>query len=178
MEFYTRKGWGWLAVQTGSMVPLIQPGDQVLINKVMAAHIGCGDIVVFRRGGSMIVHRILKKLHTDKGICFIEKGDNSPSRGIFSADKVIGRVAMVKGNNKLFRLNSPFSRLTSQALSVWFYGTNVIIKKCQSVMGPKVGWLLYLLSVFASNALVRVCSIVWYIAGLHMRSCTESGGNI
>ena len=151
-------------------MPLIHPGDHVLINKVKAEHIGHGDIVVFRRGGSMIVHRVLKKLRTDKGICFIEKGDNARGRGIFNADNVIGRVTMVKGSQKLFSLNSPFSRLTSRVLSVWLYGTTVIINKCRSAAGQRVAWVLSLLSSFVSNILVRICSIVWYIAGLRMKS--------
>jgi signal peptidase I len=151
------------------MMPLIQPGDQVLISKVIAEHISHGDIIVFKRGGSMIVHRVLKKIRTDKGICFIEKGDNSRGRGTFSADKVIGRVTVVKGSEKLYSLNSPFSRLTSQALSVWFYGTTVFINKCRAVAGQRFAWVLSLLSSFVSNALVRVCSVVWYLAGLRMR---------
>ena len=171
-EFYTKKGWGWLAVKTDSMMPLIQPGDQVLISRVIAEHIGRGDIIVFKRGGSMIVHRVLKKLCTDKGICFIEKGDNSRGRGIFSADNVIGRVIMVKGDQKLFSLNSLFIRLTSRALSVWFYGTTVIINKCRSAAGQRVAWVLSLLSLSVSNILVRICSVVWYIAGLRMKGNT------
>ena len=33
MDLYLKKGSGWLAVQTDSMSPLIQPGDQVLISR-------------------------------------------------------------------------------------------------------------------------------------------------
>jgi signal peptidase I len=148
----------------------MQAGDQVLISRIMAEHIGRGDVVVFKRGGSMIVHRVLKKLRTDKGICFIEKGDNTRGRGIFNAENVIGRVTVVKGNQKLFSLNSSFSRLTSRALSVWLYGTTVFINKCRAATGQRVTWVLSLLSSYVSNVLVRICSVVWYIAGLGIRS--------
>ena len=175
MEFYTEKGWGWLGVQSGSMLPLIHPGDKVLISRVTAEHIGGGDIIVFRRGGDMVAHRILGKRRTDEGSLFIEKGDNSPARGRFSADKVIGRVTMGKGNGRLYSLDSPLSQLTSRALSVWFYGTTVIIGRLELVMGRRAGRVLYSLSLPASNVLVRVCSIVWYIAGLRAKRRAWSG---
>lgn len=179
IEFYTQKGWGWLPVRGGSMRPLMQAGDRVLISRVAAESIACGDIIVFRRGSNMIVHRLLKKRRNGEGNYFIEKGDHSPAPGSFSADQVIGRVTVVKGNGKLYSLDSPFSRFIGRALSVWFYGTGVIVTMFRSAKGRnfrRAGRVLYLLSLPVSNILVGVCSVVWYISGLCLRSSANCEG--
>ena len=172
MEFYIRKGRGWLAVRSGSMTPLIQPGNRVLMSPVMAEQICCGDIVVFRRSGSLIVHRVLKKRHTSGGSYFIEKGDNFPSMGRFSADDVIGKVTMVIGNGKIFNLSSPFSRLISRLLSMCFYCTSVIIARLRHSRRRNIrvmGKIILRLSLLYSQILIRICSAVWYLSGLNCR---------
>ena len=57
--------------------PLIWDGDHVLV-----AH-GCaglrrGDVVVFRRGGRLIAHRVLRIYGGNAGPTFVTKGDHAP----------------------------------------------------------------------------------------------------
>jgi signal peptidase I len=176
-EFYSKKGRGWLAVKTDSMAPLIRPGDYVLMSQVPAEHIHPGDIVVFRRGNDKIVHRVLKIFRSDEGLRFTEKGDNSCVYRTFKADDVIGRVTTVKSQGKIFNLDSSPSRLASRALSLWAYWTGTIVTRARASSNrniKRLGRVLLRLSLLSSNALVRICCVVWYLSGLRYKESAES----
>ena len=51
----------WLRVATGSMWPTIHPGDRVLIKGIAPQELALGDLVVFKRNGELILHRLLGK---------------------------------------------------------------------------------------------------------------------
>lgn len=160
------------------MAPLVRPGDQVLISRIVSEQIRLGDIVLFRRDGDMIVHRVLKKHRSDKGIGFSEKGDNTLTCGLIDADKIIGRVTMVKGGRKMLGFGSPVDRLTNLTLSVWFYWTTAtvaILRASTSKNIRRVGKGLSYLVLLSSNVLVRICCVVWYLSALVTTRRSESG---
>ncbi|UCB44005.1 MAG: signal peptidase I [Dehalococcoidales bacterium] len=162
---------------TDSMAPLIHPGDQIMVSKVPAEQVRSGDIIVFSRNGELIVHRVLKIRLTNSGIRFVEKGDSSGVCGLFSSDDVIGRVTMVKGKGKIFNLNSPLSRLTSRALSVWPYWTSAIATRLRASSNKnlrRAGRVLLRLLLLSSNVLIRICCVVWYVSGMKYRKNAES----
>jgi signal peptidase I, archaeal type len=69
-------------IATGSMEPLIKPGDVILIEKIQSEdevyNLKKGDIIQFQRGNIVITHRIYKLDKDNKGkLCFITKGDNN-----------------------------------------------------------------------------------------------------
>lgn len=69
-------------VLTGSMEPLIDPGDVVLIKKILKeqdiSHLSKGDIINFKRDGITITHRIIDVYHDEAGnLSFETKGDNN-----------------------------------------------------------------------------------------------------
>lgn len=123
---FNKKGSQWLPVLTGSMSPLIHAGDQVLVARIIPEKVCTGDIVVFRRGDYIIVHRALRKRETARGIRFKEKGDGTYSSRSFFADDLIGKVIAVRRGDKILGLNSPCGRLASFALGVWSYGTSPV----------------------------------------------------
>jgi hypothetical protein len=159
------------------MAPLIRPGDQVLVSKVIAEQVRFGDIVVFRRDNELIVHRILKKRRTASGLCFSEKRDTGYTYGLIGADKVVGRVTMVKGKGKILSLNSPLGRLTNLILSAWLYSAAITVNSLR-LSGNKViklvGRVLSRLLPLTSNILVRSCFIIWYPSGLLARRDIDS----
>ena len=176
LEFYTKKGLAWLAVRTGSMVPLIQPGDSVLISKAAAEQIRPGDVVIFRRGEDMIVHRVLKKLRSDDGLLFLEKGDNSGVCRTFGTEDVIGKAIMVKGRGKIFYLVSPVGRSINSALSVCFYWSSAVVRRLKDSSHRNIrraGKVFMLISLLSSNILVRICCIVWYLSGIKYRKSAD-----
>lgn len=70
------------AILTGSMEPLIMPGDMVLIKKIdkeeEISALSEGEIICFKRDDITIVHRIEKVLQDKAGnISFQTKGDNN-----------------------------------------------------------------------------------------------------
>lgn len=72
-------------VLTGSMEPMIYPGDVVLIHKMLKEEdvesLKEGDVINFQRGKITITHRIEKVLRDEAGnISFVTKGDNNKSR--------------------------------------------------------------------------------------------------
>jgi len=169
MEMYKEKGRGWLPVLTNSMVPLIQPGDHVLIYRVTPEQVHCGDIIAFKRNGDLYVHRALRKWRTPSGFCFMEKGDATYSYGHVSADEVFGRVATVRRGSRMCDLTSPLSRLTSIALTIWLYRTTYavnLMKHSGNRMVRRIGRALSQLLLVISSSLVRACFIVWYPSGL------------
>lgn len=80
-----------LAVVEGmSMEPTLQSGDLVIVVKrVSADDVKAGDVVVYRRGGTLIIHRVVK---IESGT-LITKGDNNwlPDPPV-SFQSVIGKV--------------------------------------------------------------------------------------
>jgi len=177
MDLYFEKGKAWLPVLTDSMVPLIKPGDRVLMSGVASEQIRRGDIIVFKRNGNLYVHRVLKKWRTPSGIALTEKGDGTYRYGRVRADDVIGRVMAVKSNQKVYVLTAPFGRLASRALSLLFYGTILVTNPfitSTSRSIRKVGKVLLWASLVFSSTLIRICSIIWQTSGLGYRSNPDS----
>lgn len=69
-------------IATGSMEPLIDPGDMIIINRIQTEEqikgLKVGDIVQFARGEILITHRIIEVLDDGIGnLTFRTKGDNN-----------------------------------------------------------------------------------------------------
>jgi signal peptidase I len=69
-------------ILTGSMEPLIMPGDVVLVHKISNEdeiyELSKGDIINFKRGNIIITHRIKEVLKDEAGnLSFETKGDNN-----------------------------------------------------------------------------------------------------
>lgn len=83
-------------IATGSMEPVIYPGDVIVIDKVQKEEdIQClqvGDIIQFERDGILISHRIIEHKQVEGMDNFYTKGDNNRS-----ADKEIVKGDMIKG---------------------------------------------------------------------------------
>lgn len=59
LEMWARQGRrGWIRIEGYSMSPLLRPGDAVLITYGDSS-LHRGDILIYRRGGCLVVHRLL-----------------------------------------------------------------------------------------------------------------------
>lgn len=86
------------AILTGSMSPLIMPGDVVLVNKAAVDTIKEGDIIQFREDEFRINHRVIKVAKDETGReFFVTKGDanQSPDVDPVYPEQVVGRVIYV-----------------------------------------------------------------------------------
>ncbi len=172
METYKKKGRCWWPVSGNSMAPLIHPGDRVLVVSIPVDRVRLGDIIVFKRNGDLIVHRVLKKLRAADNVRFMEKGDGTHISGLAGGDTIVGRVNMIKGKVKRLNLNSPLSRLTSLILSLWFrFSSSAVYRlECSGIRAiSQTGRVLAPLILVTSNILVRLCFLVWYPSGLLVR---------
>ena len=86
-----------IAVASDSMVPTFSRGDAVLIEKLNASEIQNGDILVFRRDGLIVTHRVTSVELRDGTYYFTTRGDaNADTDSTEASDQqVIGRVRLV-----------------------------------------------------------------------------------
>lgn len=69
-------------IATGSMEPMIKPGDIILVEKITDTdsinNLNISDVIQFKRDGILISHRIIEiKNDKNEGILFRTKGDNN-----------------------------------------------------------------------------------------------------
>jgi len=75
-----------------SMLPNINEGDLVLIKPCSTKDVNIGEIVVYQRGDTFIIHRVVNKVMKDGEILLMTKGDNNPV-----PDAVLVDDEMLKG---------------------------------------------------------------------------------
>lgn len=61
----------------GSMLPLIRPGDRLLVG-FGDQDVRLGDVIIFRHGGLVVAHRVVGRRQRDGVRRLIAKGDNEP----------------------------------------------------------------------------------------------------
>lgn len=84
-----------VAIATGSMVPNINKGDVVIVNQQFKAdELEKGEIIAYKYGGRVIVHRINDLIKKDKTIIIYTKGDanNDVDGWKVTPDMIIGIV--------------------------------------------------------------------------------------
>ena len=84
-----------IGVGSGSMKPTIDKGDAVIIHKVKEdKELKEGEVIAFRRGKKMIVHRIVEIVEEDGVIVYHTKGDynNSNDRIDLTINDIIGTI--------------------------------------------------------------------------------------
>ncbi len=114
----------WLPVTGRSMMPLIWPGDEVLVTADWQPATR-GDILTFVQDGQLNTHRLLRITNVGGQMVYITKGDNSwlldPPLG---ATAVIGRVIGVRRGKKVWSENGRLWRIGN-----WYF---------TRLMGPQV----------------------------------------
>lgn len=66
-----------------------------------------GDVIVFRRRGTLIAHRVLSIFESDTGSIFVTKGNNIPHFDPpLSNSEIVGRVLAVKRGNRYTSLDT------------------------------------------------------------------------
>ena len=110
-ELLVKHGTCWARVVSNSMYPTIKRDDQVLVEKALPEKIRFGDIVVFRRNGMLVIHRIIGKCKSGGEQHFLEKGDANHQSTFVPAKDIIGRVTIIKNADKAVPIISGAGRL-------------------------------------------------------------------
>lgn len=81
-------------IATGSMKPMINPGDITLNKRVNTDSLNIGDVIQFKRGGILISHRIVDLVENNNEFYFKTKGDNNSfaDSELVSPKQVKGKV--------------------------------------------------------------------------------------
>lgn len=96
-----------LAVVRGtSMLPTLREGDVVLLVKAGPDEIEVGDVVVFRAGPKLIIHRVVEIRIVGGEHYYVTKGDNNPVEDVsyfdhgigVSYSRIVGRAASLSGH--------------------------------------------------------------------------------
>lgn len=86
-------------IATGSMEPMIMPGDVILIKKIKdIEEVHVGDVIQFRRGSILISHRVMEiKQEDKKGVRYKTKGDNNsgPDIELVRPEDIKGEIIKV-----------------------------------------------------------------------------------
>ena len=96
----------WWRPRGFSMRPAIADGDRVLIAPVDPDRMRVGDIVKFRVGNELRMHRLVRRSPPDGPGEFVFRGDCGDSEDTVRPDDIIGRAVAVERNGRLRRLDS------------------------------------------------------------------------
>ena len=111
----------WARVVSDSMSPAIRRGDQVLVEKTSSDKVRFGDIIVFKRNGTLTTHRVIGKYEFGGECYFREKGDAGLQSSLVPARDIIGRVVVVRNPSKSLTVISGSGRLLQLNLACISY---------------------------------------------------------
>lgn len=120
-DIYQKAQEAWLTVRSGSMVPMIQVGDRVLVKPIQPRHIHFGDIVVFKEADKMVVHRVMGRREGHQGTTFLQKGDSNTVAAHISVESVIGKVVCIRKGDRHIRLDGLLGSCVNFLLGTCFY---------------------------------------------------------
>ena len=121
----------------GSMRPFIKSGDILRITHSDINSVHIGDIVAHRDlEQRLVIHRVLNRIQTDKGIMLKTKGD-AQFRGrmpVFES-QLIGKVIAIKRKNHTIKLEGKTAKLISlfwmgiSQINILVYPVGRLLKK-------------------------------------------------
>jgi hypothetical protein len=85
---------------------MIEVGNVVKVNRAEPSRIRIGDIVAFKDGQNVVVHRIIGKSLSDAQPNFRQMGDAGGPSGKIVAQDIIGKVTVIEKAGREIRLDS------------------------------------------------------------------------
>ncbi|MGC2064323.1 MAG: signal peptidase I [Thermodesulfovibrionales bacterium] len=108
-----------------SMKPFLKGGEILTIRRVSCASLRKGDLILFDSQGALVLHRIIKKVYSDKGtLMFQTQGDAMRAAdGPVHQDKVLGKVLKIErslagGRTKQMDMESAYWRVISASTAL------------------------------------------------------------
>ncbi|HDN65289.1 MAG TPA: signal peptidase I [Methanosarcinales archaeon] len=117
-DLHHQKQESWLPVLSGSMIPLLQIGDNVLVQSVSPDSIRPGNIIVFKSRDKLIVHRVIRR-YDNGSLTFLQKGDSTTTAEIMRSEDVIGKVIAVRKGSKIICLNNKIWKVINCTLTLF-----------------------------------------------------------
>lgn len=89
-------------ITSGSMRPMLEAGDEVVVEGCDSLAVRAGELILLARDGGWVVHRILARRTQEGRRELLEKGDADAVARWVSAETCRGRVlSVVKGDRRL-----------------------------------------------------------------------------
>ncbi len=151
LELWQQAGQAhWMPVSGRSMLPLIRPGDAVLVQYGHTA-LRRGDICVFRQGDALVVHRVLQVTPGQHGMLLLTRGDAAAhtDRPV-PAQVLVGRVQALRRTGQSISLDTPVARMGG-----WMLATLSLTRTDRS------GWIARMGGRFARPLRQAYVALVW-----------------
>jgi hypothetical protein len=102
------------------MFPLIRSGSRILVEPAAGEEVQAGDVLVYQVSGSLVAHRLIRKLSIQGKLRLIMRGDAFPRGAIeqVTPEQVLGRVVAVDwGNGLRLRLDQGLGKFLGLGLA-------------------------------------------------------------
>jgi signal peptidase len=126
-------GWRPYTVLTGSMRPVIQPGDVVMDQPISVMKMHVGDVVTFSdptRHGDLVTHRIRSLVHDAQQTRVQTRGDanNTSENWTIDNDQRVGRVVytLPKVGHFAVWVRSPVGLIVLIVIPVLLFGFSIL----------------------------------------------------
>jgi hypothetical protein len=125
-----------LKVTSGSMSPVLKPGDFVKMEFVPPERLQRGDIVVFQRDGDLVTHRLV----STNAHSYLTKGDAllffDP---LYDRTQLLGRVFAVERNGKLALMRGMRWRMYNRTAGLLYFWEGRIFRLAEWLFRHKRG---------------------------------------
>jgi len=105
-ELFHTEGKGWFKIVSGSMYPLIDINDRVLVKKIIPSEVRLRDIILFKVDDVFVTHRVIKILRQNGKTLILQKGDASNHASMIDPEIIIGRVVTIQKKGRFLSLES------------------------------------------------------------------------
>ena len=124
----TATGEGRFRILSGSMSPLIERDDRIVVKPSAAGEIQLLDIILFKEAGVFMAHRVISVERKKQKTLFLQKGDASAYAALIPSDSVMGKVTAIEKKGRLIELTRGRGRVLNVFLGLksclhYRYGT-------------------------------------------------------
>lgn len=141
-----------LRIATASMVPMLRPGDWIVVSPHRAGKPRIGDILLVALGDAFLAHRLIRREKAREGMRFVTKGDDAPvADGPRNISQCAAVVVAVERGGRTLDLQS--GRARWMALGIAFF-SRAECAAPQRIPGP-VGRLLARIARYSVSSIAR-----------------------
>lgn len=100
----------WFRVASNSMLPTMRIDDNIYIQPAAAREIRPGEVAAFETPDGLVIHRIIHRQQTNETVRLLQMSDVELLPTWVPEQAVVGRVALVRRNDRQLNLNHPIAK--------------------------------------------------------------------
>lgn len=98
-------------ISSGSMAPLLEPGDRVVVRGLSGRRPAAGDLVLFRSEAGATIHRVIGWRRVGGRRLLLERGDANPRAAYLEPSACLGRVVAIEKDGARLSVDGPAGRV-------------------------------------------------------------------